>query len=927
MDYSKKQIKSIFKNMINGFAYHKIITDSSGKPIDYIYLDINNAYEDLTGLKSRKVIGKSIKEVAPEMLKDKFDWLSFYGDIALNNKVQTIEQYSEAIGKWFLINAYSPKKGYFIVIFIDITNIKLREKVLTERNEELKNIYKKLKESEKENINEMKLLNSLHQKLIESEERSTRAKKLAKVGNWELNLSTYELTASLNTFNLLGIEHIVSKMSVKDFRNLVPKEEHFKMDKALEGLLKEDKPYDIIYKTYRENDGKEVYMHSVAEKVLDSKGEPISVVGAIQDVTNIIMYQDILKEKNEELSSLYEEVTASEEELRQQMETLQVLHEKLQKTEERYRRASELAKVSNWELDPIKLEYSPSEHMLEMIGLEIMPTLSLANFRKLVVEEDHAKLDEGISNLVLYNKPYDVTFRLIHAKTKEELHFHSAADRFIDKDDNIRIVGALQDITQAAHYQLYLKEKNEELSSLYEEIYASEEELRQQYDEVNKHKELLQHLAYYDALTDLPNRTLFFKHLSVVLNNAEKSGTMVAVLFFDMDNFKRINDTLGHDIGDRVLKEISSRIKKCLDEDDMIARLSGDEFAVFLQNIEYNDEIILKVRKIQERLKELLLLPQASIEVTTSIGIALYPRDGRDPEEILKHADTAMYKSKEYGKNTYSFFNYDMKEEMFRKIEMEQLMKKAIAGQEFVLHYQPQFKSSPDELRGFEALIRWNSPELGFISPLTFIPLAEETGMIIPIGEWVIKEVCQLINKMKVRYKNNNLIFSVNISIVQLRQEDFDELLLKYIHAYNINPACLELEITESMFIEDLDSALEMLNKIKDLGIRIALDDFGTGYSSLSYLKKIPINLLKIDKAFVDEISPDKLHRDLTEPIISLVHKLGIETLSEGIETYEQLNHLINVNCDNFQGYYLGKPVDEKNTMEIIKRHMCIEQM
>lgn len=434
----------------------------------------------------------------------------------------------------------------------------------------------------------------------------------------------------------------------------------------------------------------------------------------------------------------------------------------------------------------------------------------------------------------------------------------------------------------------------------------------------NKEMKIL-HMAYYDPLTDLPNRSLFFDRLNMAVATAQRNNSKVAVALFDMDDFKKVNDSLGHEIGDRFLIEISQRIRSRLRQCDTLSRLNGDKFSILIQNIRSFQGLLKVIERIRAALEEPFQIENNLINLTVSIGLAIFPEDGENADELIRNADTAMHKAKELGKNGYQLFNITMKNELLRKLQIEQLLHKALGGNEFILHYQPQFAVPSKKLRGFEALIRWNNPELGFLSPMQFIPVAEETGLIVPIGKWVLAQAVQMLKRIELDY-SAALMMSVNISPIQLRQNDFPEMVLDTIRQTGLPPSRIELEVTENIFIDDYESAVAILTQLKKAGVRIALDDFGTGYSSLSYLRTLPIHALKIDKSFVREIDPSNLHFDLCQSIIALVDKLNIETIAEGVENQEQLDYLVEAKCDNLQGFYLGRPVSADQIGDFVKK-------
>ena len=428
--------------------------------------------------------------------------------------------------------------------------------------------------------------------------------------------------------------------------------------------------------------------------------------------------------------------------------------------------------------------------------------------------------------------------------------------------------------------------------------------------EAKKSEQIIRRMAYYDNLTNLPNRVFFFDELENEIAVAKNNCTKLVILFLDMDNFKRVNDSLGHGFGDELLKEASKRLHSCMRENDIVARISGDEFSVLLKNVGNINEALPILDIISSAFYEAFHIGNSSINMTSSIGVSVFPDDGELPEELIRSADIAMYKAKELGKNRYEFFNIHMKNELLRKLNMEVMLRKAITEEEFILYYQPQFDAKTEKLRGLEALIRWNNPELGFLNPLEFISIAEETGLIGAIGDWVINTACSFGKKINDKY-GSNIIIAVNISPIQLKLSDFYTGVIEAINKTGINPSNLELEVTENIFIDNFEFALDLLNSFKEYGVRISLDDFGTGYSSLSYLKKLPIDLLKIDKSFIDEINILNPKNDFIESIISLIHKLDIKALAEGVENKFQKEYLEKVDIDSIQGFYFSKPLPE----------------
>lgn len=459
-----------------------------------------------------------------------------------------------------------------------------------------------------------------------------------------------------------------------------------------------------------------------------------------------------------------------------------------------------------------------------------------------------------------------------------------------------------------------LQGNNEELTQLYEELTATEEEIRTQYINLaNAHRQLeenndtLYYLAHHDALTGLRNRLYLYEEIETQLFDS----TMIsALLFMDIDNFKFVNDSLGHSIGDELLIQISKRLTTISSNNCYLVRLGGDEFVFFIREMEHTDTAYEFALKIIELFSSPFKIQENALMLTVSIGISISPENGTNIDALLRNADMAMYKVKDNGKNGISFFNQHIKEELLERINIEKYFDKALKEDEFIIHYQPQIITNTHEIDGFEALIRWNSPELGMLSPLKFISIAEETGFIIPLGEWILRSSCKYIKKLNFSL-NRNFKISVNISVIQLMQEDFISMVRDIITELEFPPHLLELEITESVIMESADLLSGKFGELRSMGIRIALDDFGTGYSSLAYLKQIPITTLKVDKLFIDDIVSLDSGINLADIIINLGHKMNLSIVAEGVETSAQAQYLRSNGCDKIQGYFYSKPLTQ----------------
>ncbi|WP_242855886.1 ABC transporter substrate binding protein [Ruminiclostridium josui] len=468
--------------------------------------------------------------------------------------------------------------------------------------------------------------------------------------------------------------------------------------------------------------------------------------------------------------------------------------------------------------------------------------------------------------------------------------------------------------------QLY--ESNEELTQTYEELVASDEELKHQLEEIRSiQKSLAQSeekytfLAMHDVLTGLPNRRSLIEDSTRLMSY--NSGKKIALLFIDMDNFKYINDTMGHEFGDELINEASQRLKTTLKDIGTLYRLGGDEFILLIHDIENKFEAEEFMCQVLQSFKDEFEIRNSVLHITISIGAALYPDHGNSTEDLIKCADIAMYKAKEQGKNRYVLYNKDMDKAFSERMTIEKLLHTAMEKNEFEIFYQPQFDLETQKVTGLEALLRWKSSELGNVSPMKFIQVAEDTHLIIPLGEWVLNQACAFIKELHEKGLKD-LTVSVNISTIQILQSGFTRKIIDIINSYNLNPECLELEITETILIESFTTVFRKLNKLKNMGVRIALDDFGKGYSSLNYLKQLPISTLKIDKSFIDSVSTDEEGRTITRHIITLGRSLGMTIIAEGVEYTEQLEYLKKYNCDRIQGYLFSKPLSGEDVKKLL---------
>jgi diguanylate cyclase (GGDEF)-like protein len=446
-------------------------------------------------------------------------------------------------------------------------------------------------------------------------------------------------------------------------------------------------------------------------------------------------------------------------------------------------------------------------------------------------------------------------------------------------------------------------------------------------------KARIEYLAYYDTLTGLPNRQLFVRVVGRAIRQSKRSGHMMALLYLDLDRFKRINDNLGHSVGDALLQAVARRLELSVrssdvvskpgtarsNDDARIARLGGDEFVVLLSGVTDESQTTNVANRIQQSLAEPFDCRGHRFVVTPSIGIALYPRDGTDIEDLLVKADMAMYKAKDQGRNGYAFYGESMAVRSLGRLELESDLRRAFEAGEFQLHYQPKMDLISGAIIGVEALLRWNHPTRGWIAPDTFVPVAEETGLIVPLGDWVIRETCQQLNAWA-GGPLANLTIAVNVSVQQFSREDFVDSVLRMLWQSSLKPQQLELEITESLLMRNIDATTHNLKRFSAAGLKLSIDDFGTGYSSLGYLRQFPVDALKIDRSFVQDLHTSNDDAAICAAIIAMARELKLKVIAEGVETMEQMEFLRRHRCDQVQGYLVSEPIPASEFPRLLSR-------
>lgn len=545
-------------------------------------------------------------------------------------------------------------------------------------------------------------------------------------------------------------------------------------------------------------------------------------------------------------------------------------------------KAQSIAHLVYWEWD-FKSDYVDySDDLFDMLGLPRQKKLTLLRALHYIHKGDRDHFLNAVRKAIKEKRSYDIEYRIIRGDG--QLQFVNERTDITYEYGQWRIVGTLHDITSR-------KQSEQEIT----------------------------YYAYYDTLTDLPNRRLFIEQLETAIASAKRHRTKFTLMFLDLDRFKYVNDTYGHHIGDELLCQASTRIKQCVRESDVVAkvtsesdtrvaRLAGDEFTVLLDGADRVEEVAEIADRLNQAFSQPFVINEKPLYVTVSIGITMFPNDGHNVQTLLQHADVAMYHAKESGRSNYQFFSESMNNYLKRRLETESELHTALQQNQFELHYQPQYESQTKSITGFEALLRWRHPIKGLLAPDQFIDIAESCGLILPIGEWVLMEACQQVRSWQL---STGCAFriAVNLSAMQFNQSYLPERVRKTLEKTELPAATLELEITETAMLKDMAETIALLFALKKTGILLAIDDFGTGYSSMSYLKNFPIDTLKIDKSFIDEIVFNRKDAAIAQTIVQLAENLEIKTIAEGVETEEQADLLSTMGCHEFQGFYFSKPL------------------
>jgi diguanylate cyclase (GGDEF)-like protein len=519
-----------------------------------------------------------------------------------------------------------------------------------------------------------------------------------------------------------------------------------------------------------------------------------------------------------------------------------------------------------------------------------------------------ARLDKSALNSVLNENRRQFLLLLLLVATATLLLMRYVIRRSLERP-LAALMGQVRKIEMQDYTSSVPVDTGDELQDISMNVNRLALAVQERESELQRSKGEQEFFSNHDALTSLPNRRYFSERLKNSLESAKNHRSQLAILFLDLDQFKEINDTLGHDVGDKLLNQVSKRLLHYSSASQTLARIGGDEFNILIEGV----QDVLELRSTVEKYLALFHMPfqcdDLELSISASIGVAIYPRDGEDSVTLIKHADLAMYKSKDKGRNNYSFYSAGLAEHVQQRASMTHALKLAIeSGDQFELHYQPKISVATRKINAVEALIRWHRPNYGNVRPDEFIPIAEETGLIVAIGQWVLQQGCR--DFMQLRQEGIGLEhISINVSNVQLRNDDMMSVLRQAITSSGILPSQIELEITESYIANDVNQAIQVLQAFRDMGVSLAIDDFGTGYSSLSYLRKLPVTRIKIDKSFIDGLPQNKDSVTLTRAVIALAKNFELEVTAEGVEQEEQVLFLESELCDEIQGYYYAKPM------------------
>jgi len=866
----------LIKHLYEGYALHKMILDEDGTPVDYEFIDVNDAFLGITGKKREEIVGKKASEILPWISRvgNKVEAFIRYGKLSKEGGVATINNsYFSAYDKWMNVTAFSTGDGYFTTLVRDRTI----ETTLKNSNKYTEERYHTILETVPVAIVEMDVTEMVHQYRMEKEHYRTFEEYFQAHPDFYSDAKKCMSVKGVNNEAVRLFKSQNQEELVKELPGLTGSKSRREWRRFFKGLWDEQDVIELEV-TFKDCNAEEMILF-IRSKILFLKDE-FRLLVSMMNVTHIKQMEVEWEKQQIEMQANYEQLEAYTQELRETQSDLSLINVKLAQTneilmnrEKQLTLALKSAREALWILEEKSGELENIGHWQEFLGYENHEIGSdLNQWLSLVHEEDQERLRIVLQTAFEKNEGFfEVEYR-IKKKDDGYLWIISRGEVLYKDDGKTKMIfGTHQDISRR-------KEAEQKLD----------------------------YISSFDMLTGLPNRNYLMRKLDEELERTKRNNAIMAVVSLDLDGFKKINDSMGNAIGDQLLTLVANRLRKHIRKQDFVARYGSDEFIMIFSDLKDKENITSLIRNLFKRFEKAFLLSDGEIFISISMGIAVYPDNGEKVQDLIQKAGFALMGAKRGGKNTFKFYTSKMNAKALKRLEMETKLHKAIEKENFLLYYQPQFDLNTNTLVGIEALLRWNDPEKGLIAPSEFIPIAEESGLILQLGSWVLKQACMQMKK----WKDQGLLgfrVSVNISPLQFSQENFLDILKKTIKETGVNGSDLMLEITEGILMDDVEDTRKKLHAIKALGCKLSIDDFGTGYSSLAYLRKFPIDELKIDKSFVLDLAyPD--NASIVKTIISLAENLNMNVIAEGIEDNVQKEFLLKNKCNMMQGYLFGHP-------------------